>query len=163
MQVRKATASDKQSLLQLRTSLQEHVEESNDGIWKITEMGMQKLEQDVDQMLSNTEGLVLIAEKDRNIMGFAYGQVVQRADYTPKRVGFINMIFIQENHRRQGIGTKLVQRLCQLFKSKAAEHISLRYVVGNKEGQAFWEQLGFKPIIHTAKINLEQLEERLLK
>lgn len=163
MLVRKAIASDKQSLVQLRLSLQRHVEQSNDDIWKITEMGIQRLEQDVDQMLSDPEGLVLIAEKDGIIMGFAYGKAAQRTDYKPNRVGFINMIFIQEDHRRRGIGTQLIHKLCQFFKSKNAENISLRYVIRNKEAQAFWEHLGFKPIIHTTNINLEQLEERLQK
>jgi len=163
MQLRKAVPSDKQNLVQMRLSLQQHVEKSNDEIWKVTELGIRKLEQDVDQMLSDTEGLVLVAEKNGDNIGFAYGSVAKRTDYKPNRVGFINMIFIKEHYRRQGIGKKIVHRLCQYFESNNAEHITLRYAVGNRGAQAFWKRLGFRPIIHTANTKLEQLKEQLQK
>ncbi len=163
MQFRKALQSDKRNLVKMRVSLQRHVEKSNDEIWKMTEPGIQKIEQGVDQMLSDSEGLVLVAEKNGDIIGFAYGNVAKRTDYEPNMVGFINMIFIRENYRQQGIGTELVHKLCQYFKSNNAEHITLRYVVGNREAQAFWGYLSFKPIIHIANTKLEQIEERLQK
>jgi len=41
------------------------------------------------------------------------------------------------------------------------EDVTLRYVIGNREAEEFWNGLGFQPIINTANARLMELEERL--
>jgi ribosomal protein S18 acetylase RimI-like enzyme len=159
MQIRKATIADKAGIVKMRIALQQHLEQSNPDIWQITKAGRQKLIQDVTNMLSEEQSLVLVAEDNNTILGFANGRITHRTEYSPPTVGFITMIFVNENYRRRGIGTQLIYELCHFFESAKIHNISVRYVLGNTEAEAFWQHLGFKPIIHTARNNLETLQQ----
>ncbi len=161
MQIRKANIADKAGIVKMRITLQQHLEQSNPDIWRITKAGQQKLIQDVINMLSEDQSLVLVAEDKAHLIGFANGRITHRTEYTPAKVGFINMIFVQKNYRRRGIGTQLIHELCYYFESANIQHISLRYVLGDTEAEAFWHYLGFQPIIHTALIQLEALKHRV--
>jgi GNAT superfamily N-acetyltransferase len=71
------------------------------------------------------------------------------------------MIFIEKSHRRRCIGTQLIHELCKYFEAENIQNITLRYVLGNQEAEAFWHHLGFTPIIHTAYTDLETLHSRV--
>lgn len=157
MIVRKATTIDQEKIVNLRIQLQQHGEQSNPLIWRITKAGRQKLVHDVSHLLTDDTSLVIVAEQDNNIVGFAYGQILRRTEYKPNKAGIIGMIFVLENHRRHGIGTQLIHELCKYFEAENVSHISLRYVLGNKEAEAFWQHLGFTPILYTSATNLETL------
>jgi GNAT superfamily N-acetyltransferase len=161
MQIRKATTHDQDQLVDLVLHLQLHVEQSNPHLWRLTTTGRQNLVHDVTDMLSDPHGLVLIVEHQSHIVGFAYGQIFQRADYAPPKVGQISRIFVQQDQRRRGIGTQLIRELYAYFKAEQVRHISLRYVVGNIGAEAFWSQLGFNPIISIAYADRETLQEHL--
>lgn len=161
MQVRKATTQDQDHLVDLVLHLQLHVEKSNPHLWRLTTTGRQKLVHDVTDMLSDQHGLVLIVEHESHIVGFAYGQILQRTDYDPPKVGQISRIFVQQDQRRLGIGTQLIRELYAYFQAEQVRHISLRYVAGNSAAEAFWSQLGFIPIIFTAYADREMLKKQL--
>lgn len=161
MLIRKATEADQEKIVKLRLALQHHLEQSNPIIWRVTKAGRQKLIQQVNQMLSDDESFVLVAEQNTHTVGFAYGKILQRTEYEPKKVGFIIMAFIQKPHRRRGIGTQLIYELCKYFEAEKISNITLRYVLGNQEAEAFWQHLGFIPIIHTAYTDLKTLKTRV--
>jgi hypothetical protein len=56
-----------------------------------------------------------------------------------------------------------VALLCRFFASEDVEDITLRYVVGNEEADAFWSALGFSPRIITAGAQRVVLEHRVLE
>ena len=161
--IRRANTSDLDGLLELRLSLQRHVEASNPWIWLITEEGKRRLKQKLEQMLEDGEGRMVVAVKEGDLVGFACGQVAHRADYQPKSVGFISMIYVQENSRMQGVGSFLVGELCRFFRSENVEDVTLQYALGNGEAERFWSGLGFEPIMLTVNIHLEELEEQFLQ
>ncbi len=159
--IRKATATDQKDIVKLRLALQHHLEQSNPIIWRVTKTGQQELVQQVYRMLTDDTSLVIVAEHNTNIIGFTNGRILQRTEYEPTKVGFITMIFIEKHHRRRGIGTQLISELCKYFEAENIQNITLRYVLGNQEAEAFWQHLSFTPIIHTVYINLETLKTRL--
>ena len=161
MLVRKATATDQEKIVKLRIALQHHLEQSNPVIWQVTKTGQQELVQQVNRMMTDDASLVMVAEHNTKIIGFANARILQRTEYEPNKVGFIIMAFIEKEYRRRGIGTQLIQKLCKYFEAENVHNITLRYVLGNQEAEAFWQHLGFTPIIHTAYINLETLKTRL--
>lgn len=158
---RSATASDLDELLKLRLSLQRRVEASNPWIWRITEEGKNRLRQNIEQMVADGDSRLVVAEDEEGLVGFASGRVVHRADYLPQSVGFISMIYVQEQFRRRSVGSRLVGELCRFFSSENVEDVTLRYALGNREAERFWSGLGFEPIMVTANIHLEELEKRL--
>ena len=78
--IRRATAPDLDGLLELRLSLQRHVEASNPWIWRITEEGRSRLKQELEQMLEDGESRMVVAVKEGDLVGFAYGRVAHRTD-----------------------------------------------------------------------------------
>jgi len=158
--IRKATPSDIDKLVQLRLLLQQHCEESNPMIWRMTKEGKTILKQRVQNELSTNNSHVLIAEMNGEIIGSAHGEITHRTDYTPKTVGSISTVYVVREFRKRGIGALLVKQLCELFDAEGVEDVTLRYIIGNKEAEAFWRKLGFKPIITTAKTSLKELENK---
>ena len=158
--IRKATPSDIDKLVQLRLLLQQHCEESNPMIWRMTEEGKTILKQRVQNELSTNNSHVLIAEMNGEIIGSAHGEITHRTDYTPKTVGSISTVYVVREFRKRGVGALLVKQLCELFDAEGVEDVTLRYIIGNKEAEAFWRKLGFKPIITTAKTSLKELENK---
>ena len=159
--IRRAAASDLDGLLEMRLSLQRHVEASNPWIWRITEEGRRRLRQELEQMLEDGESRMVVAVKEGDLVGFAYGRIAHRKDYLPKSVGFISMVYVRENSRIQGVGSRLVGDLCRFFRSENVEDVTLQYALGNREAERFWSGFGFEPIMITANIHLEELEKQL--
>jgi len=159
--IRKARASDGDELLRMRLRIQEHMEASNPGIWRITEEGRRQIWPEVEETLNDEEDRVLVAEEEGIIMGFAHGRVVSRETYTPRTIGHIDTIYVEPAKRRRSIGGGLVRELCEYFRERGVDEVNLRYVLGNEEADGFWMVLGFTPVIQTANTPLEALEERL--
>jgi predicted GNAT family acetyltransferase len=129
-------------------------------IWHMTEEGKTILKQRVQNELSTNNSHVLIAEMNGEIIGSAHGEITHRTDYTPKTVGSISTVYVVREFRKRGIGALLVKQLCELFDAEGVEDVTLRYIIGNKEAEAFWRKLGFKPLITTAKTSLKELENK---
>lgn len=160
--IRNAKPSDIDKLVELRLSLQRHVEASNPKIWRITEEGVGLLKQGLEEAMSDDNGRLVVAMMDGEVIGFAHGQVLQRTDYQPHIVGTISNIYVQGGFRERGVGRRLVESLCQFFSIKNVEEVTLRYVIGNREAEEFWKGFGFKPIINAANTSLEELKKRLM-
>jgi ribosomal protein S18 acetylase RimI-like enzyme len=154
--VRIATASDLDKLAEMRLLLQQHSEKSNLRIWRITEEGKALLKQDMEKALLEGNTRIVVTTVNEEIVGYALGSVSHRTDYLPKTVGTIATIYVDEKHRRQGAGRHMVEELYKFFKAEKVEQVTLRYIVGNREAEAFWNKLEFTPIIKTASKNLKK-------
>lgn len=130
-------------------------------VWRITERGKRLLKRETRKDLSNGAIRVLLAEAGGEVVGFAQGEVASRSDYSPRTVGHISLLFVVKRFRRRGIGRHLMKELHKFYRSKKARHLTVRYIVGNKEAEGFWTQLGFEPIISTNAIHLKELESRI--
>lgn len=159
--IRDAKPSDIDKLVELRLSLQRHLEVSNPMVWRITVQGAGSLKQGLEEAMRDDQGRMVVATTNGEVIGFAHGQVSRRTDYRPNAVGTISKIFVQKEFRGRGVGRRLVGGLCQYFRMKNVEDVTLRYVIGNREAEEFWNGLGFQPIINTANARLMELEERL--
>ena len=161
MIVRSAEETDLGNLVELSLSLQQHLEASNPRIWRLTEEGRKSWKQEVEEMLSDQDGRLVIAEKDDHIVGFAYGRILRRTDYRPLVVGDISRIYVLQQYRRRGVGTRLIEELCQFFSSANAQEVTLRYVLGNEEAERFWHNLWIRPVLVTASTDLKELKENI--
>lgn len=160
--IRDAKPSDIDKLVELRLSLQRHVEASNPMIWRITAEGVGLLKQGLEEAMRADQDRMVVATTNGEVIGFAHGQISQRTDYQPNVVGTISKIYVQREFRERGVGRRLVESLYQFFRIKNVEEVTLRFVIGNREAEEFWSGLGFKPIINTANAHLKELEERLM-
>jgi GNAT superfamily N-acetyltransferase len=159
--IREAKPTDRDELLRMRHALQRHDEASNPRIWHVTEEGKKHLDATVDEMLSDEDGIAVVAEENGKPIGFAWGHVAHRTDYAPRTVGFFRLIYLEEGHRRRGTGTRMVREICRYFGERGVEEANLNYILGNREAEGFWSGLGFEPVRASANTPLKALEERL--
>ena len=159
--IRTAMVSDLDGLVDLWLSMQRHMEESNRWIWRITEEGRGIVREKARKVLLDENSCVVVADRVGETVGFIYGQILRRTAYLPQSVGVISNIYVDESFRRLGVGGRLVEKLCQFFSAQDIEQVTLRYVIGNVEGERFWRKLGFEPIITTASARLSRLEKQL--
>jgi len=92
------------------------------------------------------------------VVGVIYGRAVTNKGYTPNRTGMVDQAFVEPQHRRRGVGARLVAELCRFFAGQGIEDLSLRYVTGNEEAAGFWTALGFTPRIVTAGASRQVVE-----
>ena len=78
------------------------------------------------------------------------GCVVSKLDYQPKPNagtnklrGYIAMLAVDPDHRRHGLGRKLVTRNIDLMKDKGADEVMLETEVTNIAALRLYESLGF--------------------
>lgn len=88
---------------------------------------------------------LLIESETDNIVGFCIA-------YSKKVSGKIEVLFVDEEYRRNGLGLKLMNNAMEWFKEKQIYEIELTVVYGN-EAVSFYQKLGFYPrsIIMTTK------------
>ena len=159
--IRKVENSELDVIVDMQFSLQRHLENYSSSIWRYTQERKKTLRQDYEKYLADENSLLLVAEFKGKVVGFLSSIVNHRTDHLPNIIGDIGSIYIQKDFRRQGIGNQLVTEACKFFKSKNAEELYLRYVLGNREGERFWKKLGFKPILVTAGSNINIVENCL--
>ena len=159
--IRRATCSDVERIVELGLLLQEHVEKSNPSVWRITEEGKKLIKQKVETDLVDSNVLVLLAEVDGEVIGYVRGEVTSRSDHLPETVGHVSLMYVMIQFRRKGVGRRLMKELCKFFDSQKAEDLTVRYIIGNKEAERFWRNLGFEPIITTSKTCPTKLDFKL--
>ena len=91
---------------------------------------------------------VLVAEQNRRIVGHIMGTNTQRPPvFVDFRFGYIQDIAVAASHRRQGIGTALVDRITAWFKANDVSRLELDLVAANPVSQAFWRKMGFSSLM----------------
>jgi ribosomal protein S18 acetylase RimI-like enzyme len=160
--IRPAEISDLDSLAELLLSLQDHLEASNPDLWRMKPKARKDLKGQIAGRLRDKNSCALVAEHEVDgIIGVIFGRVVTNNRYTPSRAGQVDQAFVRDDHRRAGVGSRLVAELCRFFSAEEVEDISLRYVTGNQEAAHFWSALGFGPRIVTAGGRRQIVEQRL--
>jgi len=149
--IRQAQRVDLDRLTALQLALQDHLEASNPNLWRMSDQTRAQLKGQLAARLAVPDGCVLVAEHIKDgVVGVIYGRIVTNKGYTPSRTGMVDQAFVQPQHRRRGVGARLVAELCRFFAGQGIEDLSLRYVTGNEEAAGFWAALGFAPRIVTA-------------
>jgi GNAT superfamily N-acetyltransferase len=92
---------------------------------------------------------VLVAEKDGEIVGFAYMQfepVIYAGLAT--NVLWLHDIFVDVSSRARGAGKKLIDAVATEAKRFGANKVLLSVAAKNTAGQGFFEHAGFKTTMH---------------
>ena len=160
--LRPVEPADLDRLIELLLALQDQIEASNPDLWRMVPEARRNLKGQIGGRLKATDSCGLVADHEEDgVIGAIFGRIVVNNRYTPSRAGQIDQAFVRADHRRSGVGSRLVALLCRFFASEGVEDITLRYVVGNEEADAFWTALGFTPRIVIAGAGREALAHHL--
>jgi len=160
--IRPARTVDLDRVVELLLGLQDHLESSNPEVWRMKPEARAQVRSQVTWRLQAPDACALVAEHESDgVVGVIFGRIVASKRYTPTRTGTVDQVFVDECHRRAGVGSRLVEELCRFFGERGINDLSLRYVVGNEEAACFWADLGFTPRITTLGAVRQMVEERL--
>ncbi len=97
--------------------------------------------------IQNDKGKIYIFEEEGISKGFIYGSItapfLEVSSITS--IGQINICWVDEKYRKQGIASELVRCIEQWFQSRGIGYIDLHYLVGNMEAEESWKRMGYEP------------------
>jgi ribosomal protein S18 acetylase RimI-like enzyme len=98
------------------------------------------------QELERPEAIVLVAEIDGAVVGYAYGAIEER-DWSilVDRHGAFHDLCVAEKVRHTGVGRALAQEMLRRLTERGAPRILLRAMVQNEAAQRLATSLGFLP------------------
>ncbi len=92
---------------------------------------------------------VLVAEVDGAVVGYVLGVVVDLAPemFAQEASGFLADIFVDEAHRRAGVGRALVAALVKWFHERGLHYYEWHVAARNPAGVAFWRSVGGREVM----------------
>ncbi|TGE37248.1 GNAT family N-acetyltransferase [Desulfosporosinus fructosivorans] len=147
--IRKATKDDVPVLVRMRLMLQLHMETANERILKHNETWKVGLPQFYSDLIgnSNSLGLLVFDNEKGQAVGMTIGQLIEDREMEVQRYVKINDVWVDEDYRRKGVCSLMVNKLIELYKERGINTFTLNYVIDNLEAEATWRALEFEPII----------------
>ncbi len=117
---------------------------------------VKEFEQHFLSTLRSRDATIFVAEAQGEIIGYVLGEMHSRKPLYPiGKYGFISDLAVRECHRRQGIGSALVDRLLEWFSRKGATAIELFVAEANPVSESFWTARGFRGFLKLVRRELE--------
>ena len=93
--------------------------------------------------LRDESSCVLVAEVEGEVVGYLLGYVDEAQPiYQRRRHALISDLYVDPDHRRKGLATKLVEEALAFFRQKEIDHIRVNVLKANAAAHAFWEKQG---------------------
>jgi len=162
-EVRAARVQDIPDLVAMRLKLEAHVLKRNPVSWEMSAKKIAGMGNYYRREIEDLSARVIVIQ-DREggeIVGMGGGKKRVHDDYVPDASGRIGDVWIEPEHRRQGLGSRMVSELIRFFESEGIRALTLDYARGNREAAAFWLGLGFEPVAVLANADLKDVKSRL--
>jgi ribosomal protein S18 acetylase RimI-like enzyme len=78
-----------------------------------------------------------------------------------ERLGFLEVVYVKPEARRQGVAAELVREAAKRLREAGADMLELEVLASNTEARAIYERWGLKPVELTLGAPLAELEQRL--
>ena len=99
-------------------------------------------------------GKIYVAEESAQLIGFAQGVIIEHKagedkiydlTHKPSKAGWIGLLYVAPEHRKQGIGQKLVDAMKEYYRSQGCTSVRLFALADNKLALNFYHKNGFLP------------------
>ena len=107
--------------------------------------------------LDNPNMAVLVAEHEKMIVGYTFGQIMRRPTLASGDCGYVADVCVEEGWRGQGIGRQLYQRLRVWFQANSIMAIEVQVVRANPASQAFWRKMGYSEFLRTLRVDMDTI------
>ncbi len=99
----------------------------------------------ISSQLDEPDAVVLVAEDQGNVIGYAYG-TVEGYDYMALRgpAGVLQDIIVDPAYRGRGIGRRLLDAILAKLKSRDVPRVVLSTAAGNEGAQRLFAKAGFR-------------------
>ncbi|TQV84854.1 GNAT family N-acetyltransferase [Aliikangiella coralliicola] len=150
LDIRQANTEDIELIFQWTLQLHHH---EDDGELKAHADFPVHLKQWLSGQLEDTGNLCLIAEVDAQPIGFILASSIINDNgflESPAK-GIIQLLWINEDHRKQHIADTLVSEIEQCFISVGIGYIECNYTSHNNLAKSFWDKQGYLQRTVTAR------------
>ena len=105
--------------------------------------------------LDNPNMSVLVAEHEKMIVAYTFGQIMRRPTLASGDCGYVADVCVEENWRGRGIGRQLYQCLRVWFRANGIMAIEVQVVRANPASQAFWRKMGYSEFLRTLRVDMD--------
>lgn len=115
-----------------------------DSYYKRTDTAHGLFKEFLIKAMGNEKCLILVAEHDRQIIGYCVSVVTKKPRiYKFRDYGLIDMIAVSKGCRNKGVGERLVKMSFDWFRSKGIHRVEVEVAVCNEVSRAFWKKFEF--------------------
>lgn len=153
--IREFNSQDRSAVNRLMVKLQEHFAEV-DTLEESLPFKDQKSAYDYMQRMiddsKSMSGVIYVAEEAGNIIGFVQGVVVNHRSgddivfdttHTPRKDGWIGLLFVESGHRGRGIGQELIDKIKNYFEHEGCNTLRLLVLSDNTHAIEMYKKYGF--------------------
>lgn len=90
--------------------------------------------------LENSRALLCVAEREGSVVGFTH------ANWNDADEGYILRLYVDPDHRRDGVGRALLEETCTRLEGMGVERINAMVLADNGPGNTFYEEFGFEHV-----------------
>jgi|SRR3989344_68397 len=96
---------------------------------------------ELEEIVRDTSIVLMIARDGERLVGMATIYLIKKIG---NRKAYIEDMIVDEEHRSQGIGGKLMHALIDAAREQGARSVELMTRIERKDAHRFYERLGFK-------------------
>lgn len=154
--IRPAQITDADAIATLWEQLVTYHHELDDNLPIAVEDGGRLYADRIIDRLDDTHTQTYVAESKDMVIGYILGVIVDLVPemFVQETGGFLADIFVDKDHRRQGVGRKLVDELSDWFRTKGVAYLELYVAFENANGRAFWKSVGGRDIMSRIRVQL---------
>lgn len=108
----------------------------------------------IEHNLKSTSATILVCTVKNHIIATIAGHLFDKAAVYHSPVGVIYSLWVDQEHRKQGIARALLQRLEDALKKMGAKALQVGWDTPNIEAAKWWQAQGYKPYEVIASKNL---------
>lgn len=144
--IRPAAVADVSSAAALGAEIVRHHHRTNPDRFFLTDDVEESYRWWLTRELARPEAVVLLAEQEGRIVGYAYGALEPR-DWSVllDQHGALHDLFVAPEARRAGVGRALVSALIEALTARGARLLVLRVMVQNEPALRLAQAFGFEP------------------
>lgn len=104
---------------------------------------------DLREALARPSSATFVAELNGQIAGFIRGTIeLNQPDRLPERHATIGYLYVDEQHRRRGIGRALFGAVAEwAARQEGVSHFEMTVLAADPAAADFWRSIGFTPFI----------------
>ncbi len=151
--IRKAKLSDFDAILDLCKQLWE-AELPFDSNLKKDYYETEEARNNVLKAIKARKKLLLVAEEKHNVVGMIDGYMDSNCKYYNEKVGYLDHLCVDKNHRKQGMGKLLMDAFCEKMNEQGAKFIKINAFRENEPAVSLYEKEGFQEysVYYTKKL-----------
>lgn len=98
-----------------------------------------------ENLLDNDNVAAFLAQEGGQVVGCCFVSLLEKSSDAPMRIAYIDLLVVDEHHRRQGIGKALFQTVQKRARKFGAKKVELMVWSHNADAIKAYEALGMAP------------------